>query len=161
MAQQGLSMRVDSPKDSSSRRQNRKAGDFRWLGRVAALAMLLAWLLLPGSARAQDLSLQLESEDLYANLPFVLQMVARGFDENPAPTLSKLAIPGCRVTALGVTPQVASMMQIINGVRSDSRQVTYVFRFRVEAAASGPHMVPALTATQGSKGRVVSRLASW
>ncbi len=151
MAQQGLSMRVDSPKDTSSRRQPRKAGGFRWLGRVGALAMLMAWLLLPGSARAQDLSLQLESEDLYANLPFVLQVVARGFDENPAPTLSKLAIPGCRVTALGVTPQVASMMQIINGVRSDSRQVTYVFRFRVEAATSGPHMVPALTATQGSK----------
>lgn len=120
-------------------------------GLALGVWLLICWLGLPGLARAQDLSLQLESDDIYANLPFVLQVVARGFDENPAPSLSKLVIPGCRVTSLGVTPQVASMTQIINGQRTDHRQVTFLFRFRIEAGSSGAHTVPPLTATQGDK----------
>lgn len=115
---------------------------------VALTACLWAW---PQAASAQQLSLQLESDEVYANLPFVLQVVARGFDEDPQPTLSKLTIPGCRITALGVTPQVASMVQIVNGQRSELRQVTFAFRFRIEADKAGQYVVPALTAQQGSK----------
>ena len=120
----------------------------RWL--LVALIMLAA-LGPVAQARAQQLQLQLESEEVYANLPFVLLVGARGFDENPTPTLSKLAIPGCRVTALGMTPQVSSMVQIVNGQRSEQRSVTFAFRFRIEAAQAGAHTVPALTATQGDR----------
>lgn len=116
-------------------------------------ALLLSLCILFGArvAAAQQLSLQLESEAVYANVPFVLHVIARGFDENPQPTLSKLAISGCRVTPLGVTPQVSSMVQIINGQRSEQRQVTFAFRFQIEAAQAGQYTVPALTAEQGGK----------
>lgn len=103
------------------------------------------------AASAQQLTLQLASDEVYANLPFELQVIARGFDENPQPTLSKLAIAGCKVTPLGVAPQVSSMVQIINGQRSESRDVTYAFRFRIEADRAGQFLVPALTAEQGGK----------
>lgn len=120
----------------------------RWLCLASVVAALLG---AASPTRAQQLQLQLESEEVYANLPFVLHVVARGFEETPTPTLSKLAIPGCVVTPLGVTPQVSSMVQIVNGQRSEHRNVTFVFRFRIEAARAGAHTVPALTATQGDR----------
>lgn len=132
------------------RRHLRCLAALRWL----ALALCLAGSFgLATSARADEpqLSLHLENEAVFANLPFVLQVVARGFEENPTPTLSKLNIPGCRVTSLGVTPQVSSMVQIYNGQRSEQRSVTFVFRFRIEASQAGVHSVPALTATQGDR----------
>ena len=104
----------------------------------------------PGRAAAQQLTLHLDAEEVYANLPFVLSVAAQGFDEAPQPTLSPLTIANCRVTPLGVTPNVSSMLQIINGQRTESRSVTFVYRFRVEAAKPGQYVVPALTAQQGA-----------
>mgnify|MGYP000169678947 CR=1 FL=1 len=113
--------------------------------------LALLFLLWPHLAAAQQLSLHLDSEEVYANLPFVLSVAAQGFEEEPQPTLSKLTIAGCRVTPLGVTPNVSSMLQIINGQRTESRTVTFVFRFRIEADRPGQYTVPALTAEQGGK----------
>lgn len=120
--------------------------------RCALLLLLGAAVLLgaPGRARAQQLSLHLDTEEVYANLPFVLSVAAQGFDEAPQPTLSPLTIANCKVTPLGVTPNVSSMLQIINGQRTESRSVTFVYRFRVEAAKPGQYVVPALTAQQGA-----------
>lgn len=118
---------------------------------VLLLFFLLGSLLGSRPASAQELTLKVDSSELYANLPFVLSVVAQGFEETPQPTLSKLQIPGCRVTAQGVTPQVASMVQIINGQRSEQRQVSFVFRFLVEAERAGTFTVPALTADQAGK----------
>ena len=120
------------------------------LGRWALLLLLVASVA-PGRAQAQQLSLQLDSDEVYAGLPFVLTVAARGFDESPQPTLSKLAIPGCKVTSLGVSPNVSSMVQIVNGQRSEFRNVTFAYRFRVEATQSGQYTVPPLTAEQGGK----------
>jgi tetratricopeptide (TPR) repeat protein len=106
---------------------------------------------LPGVARGQQLELHVESEEIYANLPFVLQVVATGFAEEPRPTLSKPQIPGCKVTALGVVPNVSRFVQIINGQRTESQRVSFAFRFRVEASAPGAYSVPALVAEQGGK----------
>ncbi len=115
------------------------------------LMLILAMLIGPRLAGAQQLSLHLDSEEVYANLPFTLSVVARGFAESPAPTLSTLSIPGCRITPLGVTPNVSSMVQIINGQRSEQRSVSFAFQFRVEAAQAGTYTVPALIAQQGSQ----------
>ncbi len=121
--------------------------------RLYALLFVLGWLgwLWPATAAAQQLSLHLETEEVYANLPFVLSVQAQGFDEDPQPKLSKLSIPGCRITPMGVTPNVSSMVQIINGQRSEFRNVSFVFRFRVEATQAGQYTVPALFAEQGTK----------
>jgi hypothetical protein len=115
------------------------------------LLPLLLSLAAPARAAAQQLSLHLESEEVYANLPFVLVVQAQGFEETPTPKLSKLTIPGCRITPLGVTPNVSSMTQIINGQRSDYRSVSFAFRFRIEASQPGQYTVPSLIAEQGGK----------
>ncbi|MCS6913695.1 MAG: BatD family protein [Myxococcales bacterium] len=122
--------------------------------------VVFAWVFLASlSVRAQQLQLQVESEELYANLPFVLSVIATGFDEEPQPVLSELRIPGCKVTPLGVSPSVSTMVQIIGGQRSETRNVTFVYRFRIEAPRAGQYTVPPLTAEQG-KARAQSRAAS-
>ena len=104
-----------------------------------------------GGAAAPVARLQLESREAYANMPFGLLVVAEGFDEDPAPAQPELTIPGATVTPLGVEPRVSQSIQIVNGRRFESRDVTWVFRWRVEAAAAGPLTVPAVTIVQGDK----------
>jgi len=116
--------------------------------RIALLAVLTA---LAAPARAQTLELHVSSNQLYAGLPFVLTIQASGFEETPEPKPSELSIPGAKVQYLGATPNVTSMIQIINGVRSERREVTWALRFRIEPAAAGPLQVPAITVEQAGK----------
>src|SRR5260221_3355120 len=87
----------------------------------------------------------------HAGMPFTLILGAVGFDESPAPDQPKLDIPGATVTPLGATPNVSRSIQIINGKRTDSSQVTWVLRWRVEAAKEGHLRIPTTTLVQGSK----------
>ncbi len=115
----------------------------RALAMAAALLAPLAW--------GQSLSLQVDSEDLYANLPFILSLSATGFDETPQPEAPELAIANCEVTYLGVSPNVSQQIRIVNGRRSEWKEVTFVYRWRVQASAAGRYEVPPLTVTQGAK----------
>lgn len=102
-----------------------------------------------GTAVAAELSLSVESEAIHANMPFTLALSAKGFEEEPTPEPPELAIDGCEVTYLGVSPSVSSRIEIINGRRSDWREVTFVYRWRVLAPSAGRYTVPALRVEQG------------
>ena len=110
---------------------------------VAALALATVQ-----SATAASLSLSVESETIHANMPFTLTASAKGFEEEPTPAPPDLVIDGCEVTYLGVSPSVATSVQIINGRRSDWREVTFVYRWRVLAPAAGRYTVPPLRVEQ-------------
>ncbi|HUS31522.1 MAG TPA: hypothetical protein VMZ53_23615 [Kofleriaceae bacterium] len=114
---------------------------------------MLVLLLVLGAARgafAQTARISLD-ETPHVGMPFTLGLVAEGFDEAPAPAQPKLEIPGAVVTPMGAQPNVSQSIQIINGKRSDSKRVTWVFRWRVEINKAGRASVPALTVVQGSK----------
>ena len=113
-----------------------------WLAALAALAV---------PAGAQTLEVSVETREIYAGMPFTLLLSARGFDEQPPPTEPDLAIDGCEVTYIGMTPSVSQQIQIVNGRRSEWREVTFVYRWRVAAPSAGRYTVPALTLHQGSK----------
>ena len=115
---------------------------------VAGLA-LLAVLAMP--AGGQTLEVSVESREIYAGMPFTLLVSARGFDEQPPPAEPDLAIDGCEVTYIGMTPSVSQQIQIVNGRRSEWREVTFVYRWRVSAPSAGRYAVSALTLRQGSK----------
>ena len=122
---------------------------------LLAAAAVAAAVLAPRSAAAQrdaepTVSLRLQGE-ASAGLPFVLAAVAEGFDESPAPAQPTLTIPGATVTAMGAQPSVQQSIQIVNGRRYESHEVTWVFRYRVVADKPGTFQVPALTVTQGGK----------
>ena len=100
------------------------------------------------AASGAELSLAVEAEALHAAMPFVLTLTAKDFDETPTPAPPPLAIDRCETTYLGVTPNVSSSIQIVNGRRSEWREVAFVFRWRVLCAAAGRYEVPALRVEQ-------------
>ena len=87
----------------------------------------------------------------HAGMPFNLLLIASGLDESPAPDQPKLAIAGATVTPLGGQPNVSRSIQIVNGRRSESNEVTWVFTYRVEVASSGRVSIPATRVAQGGK----------
>jgi hypothetical protein len=122
--------------------------------RPPLLCALLAGLALTGAARparAQRAQVSASTDEIHAGVPFVLTVSAEGFDESPRPTVDSFAIPGCRITALDAVPSVSSSITIINGRRSESRQVVWGFRFRIEAGKPGTYRLPALTVRQGQR----------
>lgn len=124
------------------------AGVNRALARLAGVALTCLFVI---PAWAQSIQLQVESRDIYAELPFTLSLSATGFDEEPQPEPPALTIEGAEVTYLGVSPNVSSRISIINGRRSESRDVTFVYRWRVQVPDPGTYSVPELSLTQGDK----------
>ena len=111
-------------------------------------------------ASAQSLRLEVDTEEIHAGLPFVLSLSASGFEETPEPAAPELAIDGCSVTFLGVSPSVSRQIQIVNGERSEWQDVTFVYRWRVQPSRAGRYVVPPLTVAQGIR-EAVSRAASF
>ncbi|MDX9724222.1 MAG: BatD family protein, partial [Myxococcota bacterium] len=134
--------------DSIARKPGRLFGHMRTAVRALPLLLLVFWAT---PSVAQELQLSVEDEELYAELPFTLSVVATGFDESPEPTLSPLKIDGAEIISLGVRPSIQSRTTIINGRRSDSRTVTFIYSYRVTVPKAGSYTVEALTALQGSK----------
>ncbi|MYD99381.1 MAG: hypothetical protein F4X98_18605 [Gammaproteobacteria bacterium] len=116
----------------------------RWFRMLCVVPAFVA-----GSAVAAELSLSVESEAIHANMPFTLALSAKGFEEEPTPEPPTLAIDGCEVTYLGVSPSVSSRIEIINNRRSEWRDVTFVYRWRVLAPSAGRYTVPPLRVEQG------------
>ena len=126
--------------------------------RSALAALMLSTI--AQAAPAATLSLSVESQAIHADMPFTLILEAKGFEEEPTPTPPDLAIEGCEVTYLGVSPNVSSSIQIINGRRSEWREVTFVYRWRVQAGESGRYTIPPLRLEQAGV-EASSRAASF
>lgn len=122
---------------------------------IVALAVVAALGGASGRAFAADepqAQFQLErGSDPHAGLPFTLTIGVVGFDETPPPVHPKLEIPGAKVSPAGAQPNVSRSIQIINGRRTDSTQVTWALHWRVEVAKAGRIHIPTTTVTQGSK----------
>ena len=124
-----------------------------WMARMVALLSVGGAPLATGAT----LSLSVESEALYAGMPFTLTLSAKDFEEEPVPDAPELVIDGCEVTYLGVNPSVSTRVEIVNGRRSDWRDVTFNYRWRVSAPAAGRYTIPPLSLGQGD---VEARIAS-
>ncbi|OIP36537.1 MAG: hypothetical protein AUK47_14955 [Deltaproteobacteria bacterium CG2_30_63_29] len=110
--------------------------------------MLLAGF--AGTAVAQpSVQLQVESKDIYAELPFTLSVIVKGFEQTPEPILTPVTVDNAEVTFLGMKPQVSSMVTIINGRRTDSNDVTFIYSYRITVPGPGRYAVGAIVASQG------------
>ncbi|HTE56685.1 MAG TPA: BatD family protein [Kofleriaceae bacterium] len=116
----------------------------------AALTLALAGLI-PASARAQSAQVSVESRQIYAGSPFVLSVTDDGFEESPTPEVAAFQVAGCKVTSLGASPSVSSSISIVNGRRSESREVTFVHRFQVQCDKAGSYQVPSVKVSQGKR----------
>ena len=119
--------------------------------RLVVAFVILAWARLARADGDVHAEFRLDGRP-HAGVPFVLSLLVEGFDEQPAPDVPKLDIPGAKVTQAGPPqPNVSRSIQIVNGRRSDSVRVTWVVRWRIEADKEGALHVPSLTVAQGSK----------
>ena len=122
---------------------------FAWL-----LTSVLALVAAGGTAHADEPVAQFRLGDRdtpHVGVPFFLDLVIEGFDEQPAPTPPKLEIASAQVTFVAVEPNVQRGIQIVNGRRTDFSKVTWVVRWSVEPHKEGRIHIPSVTAAQGSK----------
>ena len=124
----------------------------RWLYCILCCILTLgAFTILPNVATAQTIEINTNVSEIYTDMPFVLSLVLKDFDDDPEPTLEGFQIDGATVNFLGMTPQVSSMVTIFNNKRTEKKEVTYVFNYQVTAHDAHTYQIPPITATQGSK----------
>ena len=122
--------------------------------RIAFLLVCFAGLATARTARADDphAEFQLgERGQPHVDMPFRLNLVIEGFEEQPPPDPPKLEIPGATVTFQAVEPQVSRGVQIVNGRRSEFVQVVWVMQWQIEAHKEGRLRIPQVTVAQGGK----------
>ena len=126
---------------------------------AAAMAAAMALFALAGAApaRAATLNLSVSSETLHTGMPFTLTLTAEGFEEEPVPPAPELAIDGCEVVFLGMNPSVASHVQIINGRRTEWKQVTFNYQWRIVAPVQGGYAIPPLRMEQNGDAATTRR----
>ena len=128
----------------------------RTCSRIAAVLLALAP---PPLLAAPSASWAVSSEAIYTDMPFTLTLKVEGFDEEPVPAPPELSIAGCDVAFLGVSPSVSSHIQIVNGRRSEWKQVTFNYQWRVVAPAAGRYAVPPLRVEQSGLETVTRAVA--
>ena len=112
------------------------------------LVFFLFWL---PQAAAQEVSLQVDSDKIYAGVPFVLTVLAQDFEEKPEPTIRQFTIKGCQLSYLGVSPSVSTQVSIFNGKRSVSRDVSFAYRYQITAPKKGTYTIAPIEVKQGTK----------
>ncbi len=101
-------------------------------------------------ANAQSVELSVQTREIFSDVPFLLQVAATGFEESPEPEIEPWSIDGAKLQFQGVSPSVVSRRTIINGRMSQSREVKFVFNYRVEPSRPGRFQIPVLTVKQGT-----------
>ncbi len=130
-------------------------------GRRALLLVFFVALHLP--AFGATLELSIDTDKVHAGLPFTLTATVQGFDEEPVPDPPEFEIAGSTVTYVGVSPNVRTQLTIINGRRSEAREVSFSYRWRVTAPDAKEYIVPALSISQNgvvASSRAASFVAS-
>lgn len=115
---------------------------------IRCALVLLAMTAYSSFAHAQSVELSVRSRQLYADVPFVLQVTASGFEDTPEPVVSDFAIDGANISYLGMSPSVRSSRTVVNGQVTRSRDVRFVYSYRIEAKAAGTFAIPEITVTQ-------------
>ena len=121
----------------------------RWA--IAATVALFAVLFGIGGAVAQPgptARYQLGSK-AFVGSPFILAIVVDGLEETPAVKAPDLAVPGLDVVR-GDADYRQGFQVTFNGRRVQQGGGTWIFTYRVTAAAAGTFPLPSLTIAQGA-----------
>jgi len=118
---------------------------------VAGGAAALGTKLSEAPAFAQTAALQVAEGPYHTGVPIDLQIVADGFEEDPAPEVSADAPAGASLNFVQSRPQVSSMMQIINGRMTQSRTVRFAYVYQLVSPTAGRYTLGPFTVTQNGK----------
>lgn len=115
-----------------------------------ALAIVLSWIL-ASNAIAQSVELSVQTREIYSDVPFLLQVNVSGFEDSPEPEIEEWTIVGAKLQYQGVSPSVTTRRTVINGQLTQSRDVTFVYSYRVEPTRPGRFQIPPIKVNQGTK----------
>jgi len=108
-----------------------------------------AALMLAQAAGAQRVDLRVGRGPHYVGESIDVQVVAKGFDEEPVPTVEAPQAQAGQLEFLGVSPNISSQVTIINGRVSQSKQVSFVYRYRFWVERPGPAKLGPFRVVQG------------
>lgn len=121
----------------------------------SALLYIALFCFAPCIAWAQTVRVGIEGNDgVYEGETFTFSVVVSDFDETPTPEVTPPTVEGCSdctVSFAGMTPRVSSMIQIINGRRSEYREVTFVYQYQVLVPRAGTYKIPSIIASQNGQ----------
>jgi hypothetical protein len=97
----------------------------------------LAVLLLASSALAQQAQVSVPGGPHYVGTSIEIQVVATGFEEEPAPEPSVPTPSRGRLDFIDVQPSTSESIMIVNGRATRTKEVRFVYRYRYLANAPG------------------------
>ena len=121
-------------------------------GSCRALSSAFALLVFGLAAAAQQtptVDVEVDEGPHYAGEAISIRVIARGFDEDPAPQASVPPPASGRLELAGMSPSVNQSITIINGRMTRTREVTHVFQFRYIASGAGTERVGPFRVSQG------------
>ena len=104
--------------------------------------MRTGWLLivlLVGTARvlAQQADVRVSTGPHYVDMPIDIQVIVDGFERSPEPTIDVDVPEGMVINLVGVSPNISSSIQIINGRMTRDERVRFVYRYQLLAQTQG------------------------
>jgi hypothetical protein len=116
---------------------------------VRVVGAVLAVLVAATAAAAQTVSVQSTPAPHYAGEPIEIHVVAKGFEEDPAPSVAVASPPRGKLTASGVHPSVSTSISIVNGQMRRTKEVTFTFVYQLQVDEPGPIEIGPFAVTQG------------
>ena len=149
-----MTQRSTNEKSDRARLASRVHRQRAWRHR-GLLAIALPWLAIHLAAPvfAQEVQIQVDRGPHYLGEPIVMQIVASGFEEEPAPEVQVPRIAGATLRAAGVSDSSSTSISIVNGKMTRTREVRLLFRYELTADRAGPLELPAFEVVQGTTRR--------
>ena len=128
-----------------------QCADLRRLILAVFPVLMLLFDLCSSHSWAQSASLQTaQRPPYYSGVPLELQVVAEGFEENPQPQLEFEQPTDGSLDLVGVSPNISSSIQIINGRMTQSRSVVFKYHLRFLVRKVGSYQVGPFSVVQGN-----------
>lgn len=105
------------------------------------------------SVRAQEVRVQLERGPYYLGETFEVQVIAKDFEDEPAPEVAPGRVDGGGLRFAGVSPSTSTSISIVNGKMTRLHEVTFVYRYALTGTREGTLRVPEFSVTQGATER--------
>jgi len=121
----------------------------RVVGGVLAVLVAAAAMAVPAVVAAQTVSVQSTPAPHYAGEPIEIHVVAKGFGEDPAPSVVVASPSRGKLTASGVHPSVNTSISIVNGQMRRTKEVTFTFVYQLQVNKPGPIEIGPFAVTQG------------
>lgn len=115
--------------------------------RLFGIAMLLVSL--AGGAAAQRAHIQISSGPYYQGEAIDVHLIVEDFEESPTPEVDAPPPSGGSMKFIGVSPSTRSSITIINGRMTQTKEVRFVFQYRVVAREPGTFRIGPFRVSQG------------